>query len=109
MKSFTLGHLAKYKGHIHEENLDNPVYVAVSGILYDVSSSRALNGVDGPRASFAGRDITVALAKGNMDLAGAKLEDSTLSEIEMTNLRKWEKKFIYEYEDVGLLRGPLAG
>ncbi|KAH7187376.1 hypothetical protein DER44DRAFT_853955 [Fusarium oxysporum] len=106
---FTLRHLAKYKRHIHEENLDNPIYVAVSGIVYDVSSSRALYGVDGPCASFAGRDITVALAKGNMDLAGVKLEDSALSETEMISLRKWEQKFIDEYEAVGLLKVPLAG
>ncbi|KAH7146926.1 hypothetical protein B0J13DRAFT_664694 [Dactylonectria estremocensis] len=100
---FTLGHLAEYKGHIQEENLEKPIYVAVSGIVYDVSSSRALYGVDGPCACFAGRDITVALAKGNMDVADVKLEDIALSETEMTNLRKLEQKFIDKYEVIGFL------
>ncbi|KAH6952451.1 cytochrome b5-like heme/steroid binding domain-containing protein [Ilyonectria sp. MPI-CAGE-AT-0026] len=106
---FTLGQLSKYNGQIHEENLEKLIYVAVSGIVYNVSSSRALYGVDGLYACFAGRDITVALAKGNRGVADVKLEDTALSETEMTNLWKWEQKFINKYEVIGFLDGPSAG
>lgn len=77
--------------------------------MYNVSSNRALYGVDGLYACFAGRDITVVLAKGYMDVADVKLEDIALSETEMTNLWKWEQRFINKYEVIGFLDSPSAG
>ncbi|WPG98855.1 Hypothetical protein R9X50_00165300 [Acrodontium crateriforme] len=87
-----------------------PVYLAVRGRVFDVSSGRNFYGPGGPYANFAGRDASRGLACGSFDedmltedLQGPldKLED--LGGEEMEALRGWEERFTEKYLVVGKL------
>lgn len=87
-----------------------PVYLAIRGKVFDVSSGRNFYGPEGPYANFAGRDASRGLACGSFDedmltedLRGPldKLED--LGGEEMEALRGWEERFNEKYLVVGKL------
>ena len=87
-----------------------PVYLAVRGRVFDVTSGRNFYGPGGPYANFAGRDASRGLACGSFDeemltknLEGP-LDDLTgLGEDEMEALRGWEERFEEKYLVVGKL------
>lgn len=87
-----------------------PVYLAVRGKIFDVTSGRNFYGPGGPYANFAGRDASRGLACGSFerdmlteDLHGPldRLED--LGTDEMDALRGWEDRFNEKYLVVGKL------
>jgi membrane-associated progesterone receptor component len=87
-----------------------PVYLAVRGRVFDVSSGRNFYGPGGPYANFAGRDASRGLAFHSFDedmltkdLDGPldKLED--LGPEELSALRDWEERFESKYLVVGKL------
>jgi len=87
-----------------------PIYFAVRGRVFDVSSGRNFYGPGGPYANFAGRDASRGLACGSFeadmlteDLDGPldKLDD--LSEDQLEALRGWEERFLDKYLVVGKL------
>lgn len=87
-----------------------PVYLAVRGRVFDVTSGRNFYGPGGPYENFAGRDASRGLALGSFDeamltkdLKGPldKLED--LGPEEMGALRDWEERFEEKYLVVGNL------
>ncbi|CAK1360315.1 Damage response protein 1 [Cercospora beticola] len=87
-----------------------PIYFAVKGKVFDVSSGRNFYGPGGPYQNFAGRDASRGLACGSFDpemltedLHGPldRLED--LGEEEMEALRGWEERFNEKYLVVGKL------
>src|SRR3978361_1867377 len=104
-KVFTPPQLIPYNG------LNNmPVYLAVRGHIFDVTSGRNFYGPGGPYQNFAGRDASRGLACGSFDedmltedLQGPldKLED--LGGEEMEALRGWEERFNEKYLVVGKL------
>ncbi|KAI5360529.1 putative cytochrome b5-like heme/steroid binding domain-containing protein [Septoria linicola] len=87
-----------------------PIYFAVKGKVFDVSSGRNFYGPGGPYENFAGRDASRGLACGSFDvemltedLNGPldKLED--LGGEEMEALNGWEERFNEKYLVVGKL------
>jgi membrane-associated progesterone receptor component len=87
-----------------------PVYLAVRGRVFDVTSGRNFYGPGGPYENFAGRDASRGLALGSFDeemltkdLHGPldKLDDLGAEEIEA--IRGWEERFEEKYLVVGKL------
>ncbi|KAI1381682.1 cytochrome b5 [Hypoxylon crocopeplum] len=104
-KTFTPNTLLPYNG------LNNmPVYLAVRGRVFDVTSGRNFYGPGGPYENFAGRDASRGLAYHSFaedmltkDLDGPldKLED--LGPDEIDSLQNWEERFLSKYMVVGKL------
>jgi membrane-associated progesterone receptor component len=97
-RNFTSKQLAYFNGGKDgKSGEDKPVYLSVSGTVFDVSEGRNFYGPDGPYADFAGRECGVALAKMSFDkehlddLAGCK----TLNFGEKNELEGWIEKFTY--------------
>lgn len=87
-----------------------PVYLAVRGRVFDVTSGRNFYGPGGPYANFAGRDASRGLACGSFDedmltkdLDGPldTLEDLDAEQLEA--MRGWEERFEEKYLVVGKL------
>ena len=89
-RNFTAKQLCHFNGHD-----DKPVYLSVSGIVFDVSDGRGFYGPGGPYEKFAGRECGVALSKMSFDeqhlddLAGIE----GLNFGEKTELEGWIDKF----------------
>ncbi|EEH04924.1 membrane-associated progesterone receptor component 1 [Histoplasma capsulatum G186AR] len=88
----------------------SPVYLAVRGRVFDVSSGRNFYGPGGPYENFAGRDATRGLACQSFDeemltkdLKGPLDDLSGLDADQMDNLRGWEERFLEKYLVVGKL------
>lgn len=78
-----------------------PIYVAVKGRIFDVTTGKSFYGPGGAYAMFAGREASRALAKMSKDEEdiSASLDDLTDKEIGV--LKDWEKKFEAKYPIVG--------
>lgn len=88
----------------------SPVFMAVRGRVFDVSTGRNFYGPGGPYANFAGRDASRGLASHSFDedmltkdLDGPldPLEDLDAEQIEA--VEGWEARFTEKYEVVGRL------
>jgi membrane-associated progesterone receptor component len=104
-KTFTPPTLLPYSG----EN-GMPVYLAVRGKIFDVTSGRNFYGPGGPYANFAGRDASRGLACGSFDenmltedLQGPLDTLSDLDAEQMEALKGWEERFNEKYLVVGEL------
>ena len=78
------------------------VYIGCDGVIFDVTESSAYQ-PKGSYGMFAGRDITVALAKNSFDkkwLTTAP-EDVTLSEGQKKAVEGWKDFFTEKYPIVG--------
>lgn len=104
-KTFTPPTLLPYSG---ENNM--PVYLAVRGRVFDVTSGRNFYGPGGPYQNFAGRDASRGLACGSFDANMLtedleapldKLEDLDAEQLEA--LQGWEERFLEKYMVVGKL------
>ncbi|KAF2748063.1 cytochrome b5 [Sporormia fimetaria CBS 119925] len=87
-----------------------PVYLAVRGRVFDVTSGRNFYGPGGPYANFAGRDASRGLACGSFDenmltsdLDGPLDTLSDLNQEQMEALQGWEERFLEKYLVVGKL------
>ncbi|KAL8238926.1 hypothetical protein R6Q59_015493 [Mikania micrantha] len=95
----TLEELNQYDG----TNPSKPIYIAVKGRIFDVSTAKSFYGPGGSYAMFAGKDATRALAKmskNDEDVVGSL---DGLTEKEIGVLDDWEKKFEAKYPIVGSL------
>ncbi|KAJ9536981.1 hypothetical protein OSB04_029714 [Centaurea solstitialis] len=95
----TLDQLKQFDG----TNPSNPIYVAVKGRIFDVTTGKSFYGPGGSYAMFAGKDATRALAKmskNDEDVIGSV---DGLTEKEIGILNDWEKKFEAKYPIVGSL------
>ncbi|KAI4254146.1 MAG: hypothetical protein LQ352_003253 [Teloschistes flavicans] len=104
-RTFTPPLLKPYNG---ENNM--PVYLAVNGKVFDVSSGRNFYGPGGPYENFAGRDASRGLACGSFDedmltkdLDGPLDDLKGLGEEEMEAMKGWEERFNEKYLVVGKL------
>ncbi|KAI4214377.1 MAG: hypothetical protein LQ351_003130 [Letrouitia transgressa] len=104
-RTFTPPLLKPYNG----EN-NQPVYLAVRGRVFDVTSGRNFYGPGGPYENFAGRDASRGLACGSFDedmltknLEGPLDTLEGLGEDEFSALRDWEERFLEKYLVVGKL------
>lgn len=87
-----------------------PVYLAVRGRVFDVTSGRNFYGPGGPYENFAGRDASRGLACGSFDedmltkdLRGPLDTLDGLGSDEMEALQGWEERFSEKYLVVGKL------
>ncbi|KAI3828668.1 hypothetical protein L1987_02776 [Smallanthus sonchifolius] len=95
----TLDQLKQYDG----TNPSNPIYIAVKGRIFDVTTGKSFYGPGGSYAMFAGKDASRALAKmskNDEDVIGSL---DGLTEKEIGVLDDWEKKFEAKYPIVGSL------
>ncbi|KAK4486239.1 hypothetical protein RD792_008909 [Penstemon davidsonii] len=78
-----------------------PIYVAIRGRIYDVTTGKSFYGPGGSYCVFAGKDASRALAKmsKNEDDVVPSLEG--LSDKEIGVLNDWETKFQAKYPIVG--------
>ncbi|KAL2431461.1 hypothetical protein ABEF95_009274 [Exophiala dermatitidis] len=104
-QTFTPRTLLKYNG---QDN--SPVYLAVRGKVYDVSSGRNFYGPGGPYENFAGRDATRGLACQSFDeemltkdLDGPLDDCADLTPEQLENLQGWIERFDEKYLVVGKL------
>ncbi|KAI1438038.1 cytochrome b5 [Xylaria sp. CBS 124048] len=87
-----------------------PVYMAVRGRVFDVTSGRNFYGPGGPYANFAGRDASRGLACHSFDedmltkdLDGPLDTLEGLNDEDMESLQGWEERFLGKYLVVGKL------
>jgi membrane-associated progesterone receptor component len=104
-KTFTPPTLLPFNG-----TNNKPIYFAVRGKVFDVSSGRNFYGPGGPYENFAGRDASRGLACGSFDeemltkdLEGPLDKLEGLGPEEMEALRGWEERFEEKYLVVGEL------
>ena len=86
-----------------------PIYLAVKGVVYDVTKGRAFYGRGGGYAALAGREVARALAKMSMepaDVGSANLDDCTPKELE--TLSEWEGRLKAKYAVAGKVVAPVA-
>lgn len=96
---FTLEQLSQYNG----SDPSKPIYVALKGRVYDVSSGSAFYGADRAYAMFAGKDATRAFAKMSKNPEDVCGSLDGLTEKEIGVLNDWEKKYEAKYPVVGRL------
>lgn len=97
-RNFTLKQLAHFDGTKDDGGDDDkPVYLALNGIVFDVSDGRNFYGPGGPYELFAGHECGIALAKMSFDteflddFAGVK----DLKHGEKMELENWIEKFTH--------------
>ncbi|KAJ1915504.1 Dihydrodipicolinate synthase [Mycoemilia scoparia] len=117
LRDFTPKELIKFNGKNDPETENpTPIYIAVSGTVYDVTSGAKFYGPGkylwysyGPYGIFSGRDASRGLAKGELDKSLLtdinapidKLDDLSVSEID--TLESWMTFFEGKYPVVGKL------
>ena len=104
-RNFTPPELLAYNG-----SSGGPVYLAVRGQVFDVSSGRNFYGPGGPYVNFAGRDASRGLACGSFDkdmlttdLTGELDNLRGLDQDQLEALADWEARFRDKYLLVGRL------
>nr|XP_016472280.1 PREDICTED: probable steroid-binding protein 3 [Nicotiana tabacum] len=78
-----------------------PIYVAIKGRIFDVTTGNSFYGPGGAYCMFAGKDASRALAKMSKNEEDVTPSLDGLSEKEMGVLTDWEKKFEAKYPIVG--------
>ncbi|XP_067845042.1 neudesin isoform X2 [Heptranchias perlo] len=82
VRLFTDSDLAKYNGE--EEN--QPIYMAVKGVVFDVTLGKAFYGKDAPYNALAGKDSTRAVAKMSLESEDLTHDTTGLTEDELKSL-----------------------
>lgn len=95
----TLDQLKQYDG----TNPSSPIYIAVKGRIFDVTTGKSFYGPGGSYAMFAGKDASRALAKMSKNEEDVIGSLDGLTEKEIGVLDDWEKKFEAKYPIVGSL------
>lgn len=86
---FTADQLIQYSG----TDPSKPIYVAIKGRVFDVTTGKSFYGPGGSYAMFAGKDASRALAKMSKNDEDVSPSLDGLTEKEMGVLDDWEKKF----------------
>lgn len=68
---------------------DTPIYLAISGNIYDVSAARKMYGPGGSYHGFVGRDSTRAYANGCLEEKCMTSSTEGLTENEMKQVTRW--------------------
>ncbi|KAF5206000.1 Membrane steroid-binding protein [Thalictrum thalictroides] len=78
-----------------------PIYVAIKGRIFDVSTGKSFYGPGGSYYMFAGKDASRALGKMSKNEEDVTDSLDGLTDKEMGVLDDWEKKFEAKYPVVG--------
>ncbi|XP_039131639.1 probable steroid-binding protein 3 [Dioscorea cayenensis subsp. rotundata] len=97
---FTAEQLQAFNG---SDPVEKPIYVAIRGKVYDVTSGRNFYGPGGPYAVFAGREASRALAKMSKNEEDVSGDLDGITEKEIGVLEDWERKFQAKYPIIGRL------
>ncbi|KAF9083687.1 hypothetical protein BGX29_004883 [Mortierella sp. GBA35] len=89
--------LAKYDG----TNADAPIYVAIKGAVFDVSTKKEMYGPGAGYHVFAGKDPSKALGKSSLKPEDCIADYSSLDEKELKVLDDWFIFFEKRYPIVG--------
>ncbi|CAG8448292.1 2149_t:CDS:2 [Ambispora gerdemannii] len=95
--TFTVEQLSEYNG----ETANKPVYVAIKGTIFDVSSKRDSYGPGGSYHIFAGKDASKALGTTSLKPEDAVADISTLNDEQLKVLDQWFDFFEKRYNIVG--------
>ncbi|XP_033860668.2 neudesin [Acipenser ruthenus] len=82
VRLFTDEDLAKY----HGQEDGQPIYMAVKGVVFDVSSGKDFYGKDAPYNALVGKDSTRAVAKMSLEPDDLTSDTSGLTEEQMKSL-----------------------
>ena len=93
----TTQQLIQYNG----SDPSKPIYVAVKGSVFDVTTGKSFYGPGGAYCMFAGKDASRALAKMSKEEGDVTGSLDGLSEKEIGVLNDWETKFVAKYPVVG--------
>jgi membrane-associated progesterone receptor component len=101
-REFTLDELQQYKGIKSNE----PVYVGVNGIVFDVTSKREVYGANENYGIFAGVEASRGLAKSSLNPDDLKPYGSLegLNEKQLKTLSDWQKFYMKRYPAVGKIK-----
>lgn len=99
-QGYTLAELKEHDGRTPT----TPIWIAVKGKIFDVSSKRTFYGPGGPYGLFAGRDASRALALNSLDKKD--VENSSVNDVkDLSSLEEWFQTYSTKYEVVGWLEG----
>ncbi|EYU29197.1 hypothetical protein ABFS83_05G128600 [Erythranthe nasuta] len=82
-----------------------PIYVAIRGRIYDVTTGKSFYGPGGSYCVFSGKDASRALAKMSKEESDVVPSLDGLTEKEIGVLDDWERKFQAKYPIVGTVVG----
>ncbi|KAI8912842.1 cytochrome b5-like heme/steroid binding domain-containing protein [Gorgonomyces haynaldii] len=99
MKDFTPEELSKYNG----TNPELPVYLAVKGTIFDVSSAREMYQPGKGYSVFAGKDASRALGKSSLKPEDCVPDTTGMTQEELQTLDKWYAHYEKKYPIVGRL------
>ncbi|EUC61055.1 cytochrome b5-like heme/steroid-binding domain protein [Rhizoctonia solani AG-3 Rhs1AP] len=94
---YTLAELSAYDGR----DPGRPVYVAIKGMVFDVTAKRDVYGPGGSYSVFAGKDGSKGLGLSSLKAEDAVPDWSTLEEKERGVLNDWYAFFSKRYNVVG--------
>ncbi|KAI8053366.1 putative progesterone binding protein [Syncephalis plumigaleata] len=94
---YTVEELAKHDG----SDPSVPTYVAIKGVIFDVSTSDLYKSGSKYGKAFAGKDASRALAKSSLELEDCIADLSNLTESELNTLNQWFERFSKKYNIVG--------
>ncbi|KAF9985188.1 hypothetical protein BGZ65_011495 [Modicella reniformis] len=80
---------------------DKPIYVAIKGTVFDVTTKKAMYGPSGAYHCFAGKDASKALGKSSLKVEDCVADYSDLDEKERKTLDDWHSFFEKRYPIVG--------
>lgn len=84
-----------------------PIYLAVRGVVYDVSNGRDFYGPGGGYAVFAGKEVARALALMSTDPGDCNDNLEGLTEEQLKTLEDWDRRFQSKYGVAGKIVPPL--
>ncbi|KAK3824999.1 MAG: cytochrome b5-like heme/steroid binding domain-containing protein [Benniella sp.] len=96
-KNLTPEALSKYDG----SGESGEIYVAIRGVIYDVTPKKDMYGPGGNYRVFAGKDASKALAKSSLKPEDCVPDVSDLNEEEVKTLDNWVEFFGKRYTKVG--------
>ncbi|KAJ3073360.1 hypothetical protein HDU98_001709 [Podochytrium sp. JEL0797] len=96
-KVFNATELAQFDG----KDEAKPVYLAIKGIVYDVSSARKMYSPGSGYSVFAGKDASRALAMSSLKPEDCVADYSGLSAEQTETLEKWIAFYQKKYDIMG--------
>ncbi|XP_068437021.1 neudesin [Clinocottus analis] len=98
VRLFTEEELKRYDGSVE----GHPIYLAVKGVVFDVTKGKEFYGKDAPYNALVGKDCSRAVAKMSLDPADLTSDTSGLTEEQLESLESiFEETYKAKYPIVG--------